>query len=1039
MTEERTLEDIARDSQAYWELLRHSGYSKEKFYRILRKNNQNNRIPKELKRDLSSKWIGKTNQKNQKLAKNIDRFIKYEMDNNNYLPKLKTSHLICFVCGLKRYLNKQSKVLTENDIEKIFRRHQQLTREERKILGLPVDSHSHIARVDDYSNMKPFKPTQQKKYSNKEDFIAIIKDVIIEELKNPLLASSGDYIDNLYAKLKEFIESIQVQSGYHNVYRSRDLLGESDMDKFSVSLDKIYSKIFSKNFIYDSIKTIAINQQLTNRFPLTLENIKVEKQPFQSAENTNRNEIVNQYLLEYDPQLGDVEKITSILQRKQSYKVTIEFCLNNKNENIYFTEEVKGSSSIVSLIRKALNRAMFWDVNCWKSFYPVVQEVMLEEKIYGMDTLATCQVKSRIRALDINDIKHLLNEKIYCQSRSISKEKNTNDTSFVNKKSSTDFDCYIEGSDIVEGTYCSFDLVEAIAKSGFYARLGLLQEVNISQEIYLDDLKRRIEETKAFEKGLNFLHSYPFSLLVMEEYLKERILNKYFNEKRPIHKFSNLAFQAIFAIIRGYINEGLYVTTRKYLDIVANREEQLNHFLKADYYLCEAEYNFIAENPTDKVSRKENIDNCLKNIELAEQELKIRSLEFLRIGELSQGNLSPLNTYWAKIYALKGKINLFFPFYISNQNNNTKSILSLVVLGDGRIHAAMDGNAFLVAQISAYQSWAYIIEAYLGDGAKKLDRENCISWAKKLVNHALVGFQAASQRAYSDYQQAIFVDPNSADKDSNEWKNITVENPPFLRLNSGYLATESSKEGYWKEILPKLVNRTQMNSEKGQQGYCGKHFLMFGQHATYYFFAYAMQKLGEDYLKRQQEDATRIDDKNIRYEFIKAYDYFYYAFSIAYGGAELKMAPKELRRDTTQQIAKNAFNPDGSPNFIVDNANVSALKSLYFHRIVELVDLSRIFAALSISIAAQTEKHLEIGRKLLGGVEEPITPISSDFRGITNGQVHYNIHLSGRFQRLKEYLLENCLQNPLNLSSVQDFCIHRDKKLRKVFEKMRGD
>ncbi|MFM7790063.1 MAG: hypothetical protein ACKO90_18675, partial [Microcystis panniformis] len=99
----------------------------------------------------------------------------------------------------------------------------------------------------------------------------------------------------------------------------------------------------------------------------------------------------------------------------------------NKEENIDFVEEVSGISSILSLVRKALNRGLLWDISCLNIYFPVMQDVYTEDKytedkLFSGDGLASVWSKSRGRLIKSEDLKYLLENE----------EKN-------------DFDSYVDG------------------------------------------------------------------------------------------------------------------------------------------------------------------------------------------------------------------------------------------------------------------------------------------------------------------------------------------------------------------------------------------------------------------------------------------------------------------------------------------------------------------------------------------------------------------------------------------------------------------
>lgn len=1038
----REKEDIKRDFETYKDIFKFCGYTKKEIIEKLEKEkkSKNNSGGTSLLSNLAKQWGYKGDDSGVKFIK---RVLDYFQNTEKTLPVLTRSRLVHILSSIQRYYENEQKVFSKRDIIRVLKRHGELTREEKKKLHLPIDSVSFVK--DNYIEEKPlFSVTEADggsvdesiNYKNEPDLRQIIVSVLVIEIQNKKLAEDDKYIQTILEKVTNQINSIKVQSGFGNISKLNNVVAANNREILDRASNKIFDTVLPRESLRELIKNIIVNTELTKYFSIELEHIEVRKKEFLPVESKDDNDIINHSLLKYDDNPTDVERVVSVFKNKHTYVVKVKFCLNIVNDKynpqkIYFMEEVKGTSSIISLIRKALNRAIFWDIDCLRDFFPVAQEVFLEDQLLFGSPLAAVLSKSRLRLVKLQDLQELLEEQ-ECIERFIrnqSKNDNTNEPSEEEKN--VDFDCYIEGSDVVEGSYCGFDLIESIALSGFYARLKLLQELNIDAKTYMKNVARRIREQEHLTQGRKYLRSYPFSLLAMENYFKNEILKKgdYFNQEEK--QFSNIAYQALFEIIKGYLNEGLYEAVGDKLKQLENHQKYFSHFLKTDYYLCKAEYAFLSENNIDKNSRRENIDECIRFLNRAENELKLRILEFFRIGELSQGNLSPLFSYWARVYALKGRLNLFFPGQLENKNSVSELLSTLIYLGNARINSARDGNSDLASEVAAYQSLAYFIQAYLGDQYQGLEKEECITWAKRLINHTLIGFQDSSDEAYKDYMKTIFSEyTDKNDSYQLHESGLEIQRPEFIRLLTDYHPQKSQQKddrGIY-DISSKLIKRELISIS--DRDVSNSHFTLFGQHSAYYFFAYAMMRLCDNYL----EEA---DIADIYQNFQKAFDYFYCSFSIAFGGAKLNNTRDRLNRNS-ELIPKDICISD---DFFIDRFNVSHLKGLYFHRIIELVDLSRIFASLTISIIAKDEAQLEIGRKLLGDRNkfDVITNVPEDFEKIAYGQKKYNIHLKKRFSNVKRYLLEKCLEETTNLSDYQKLLACRDERVRKVFQKLRGD
>ena len=465
-----------------------------------------------------------------------------------------------------------------------------------------------------------------------------------------------------------------------------------------------------------------------------------------------------------------------------------------------------------------------------------------------------------------------------------------------------------------------------------------------------------------------------------------------------------------------------------------------NHLLKTTYYICKAEQRYLSGfgKKRDAGKIRNYLNDCKNYIDKAETELCVRTLEFFRIGQVPQGNLSPLFSYWAKIYALKGKLSLFFPECFEN-NNKPYLIQPLLYFGNARINALRDGNLYLSSHMALSQSWCYLMQAYLGNTTDGFGKESCINWAKKLIDQALIGYKDESEKAYQSYIQTIFSEYKNLDEiennhqeilhDINNEKSVVVERPPIFCLVKDLLKqrdkTKDKSDFFEYGIDSKLIKYKKLiKDEHSDLSDSDKTIDMFGQHSAFYFFVYGMFLLCDNY--SQDEDINNIINK-----FKEAFNYFYSSYSIAKGGVK----NIEEKDNITSLDRKNPRDEDMN----IENAKV--LQAVYFHRISELVDLSKIFISLTQSLIAKSSQELEFGKSFWINDSKNkciLTTIDNSFNLLANGQEEYNQHIHYKLEQIQEHLykkLERCVNH--ESISTSEFLDTRDKIVRKVFEYLR--
>ncbi|MGK7885627.1 MAG: hypothetical protein AB4057_13510 [Crocosphaera sp.] len=1040
----RSQEDINREKRVYCFLLQLS--------------NVKNEQGKPAVKDIASKWGYRSKDRaGQKFVERILSNLYDQKDDKPALPSLSLSRLVEILKGIENYWNieatKEEKENTDSltslmpkrlkKIEKIqaIRKYCELSRQEKQKLNLPVDfktyiqenfidteydyvkisdastSFPHEKYADDYINIQ-----KQKKDTNLilgtikgEYFDNLIEEVISDRLFESYtnLSKNQDNLDihkrfedwannkknqerlkQIKEKVKNEIQIIAVRSGLEiGRYQIYKILYREFNQEFEKAYKKQWEFQLPDKVIKQLTANIIENSRLSENNNISiyfryLELEKVGPLPFESDEDDN---LINEDLSEFDPDKIATKETYSIFKKYHAYKVKVYFRLQYNNGNIDFCEEISGVSSILSLVRKALNRALLWDIPCLGKYFPVMQEVSIEDQLFGRDSLATVLSKSRGRLVEIEDLQYLLKR----------------------DKDKFNLDFYVKGLDIVEDRYIGFDVVESIAISGFYARLKLIEKTGIEPNTYLNELKNRIDANKDLSIGKKYLRSYPFSLLAMEKHLNKTILNAY--KDKP--KWTKTAYKAKLCIIEGYLAEGLVKAVERRLKELESHEQYFSHFLKASYYLCWAEYLFVCHEDEINKTKQEIVKDCQDYLQKAENELRERFLEFFRIGEIAQGNLSPLYHHWTKIYIMRGRLSLYFPRFLS-KGVVTNVLPSLVDFGKARVYyAPRGGDSYLCGQASLYQSWCYLMQGYIGSKQKGFDKKTCIDWAKKLIDQALLNYKEISEECYRDYTDNLF------SRYYNRFSDLEVEPPPFLHLipsdqNLPKNENNGNKNNFVKiySISAELVKRY---LEKNKQD--EKVIDIFGQHSSLYFFVLGMIRLCDDYPAQSQED--------IKKHFKEAYNYFVSSWAIAQGCTELEGTNKLERKCNTLKLDTEDQFP------IKDEFNVSKLRSLYFHRISEWMDLGKIFMAVC-QVILREDDYINITNHILNEVEDVgiFSKVPSDFEEFASGQEFYNRHLESQFKRIKEYL-RYCLKN----GSKKSLSEYRDEVVENIFLRLRGD
>ncbi|MGK7884344.1 MAG: hypothetical protein AB4057_06905, partial [Crocosphaera sp.] len=285
---------------------------------------------------------------------------------------------------------------------------------------------------------------------------------------------------------------------------------------------------------------------------------------------------------------------------------------------------------------------------------------------------------------------------------------------------------------------------------------------------------------------------------------------------------------------------------------------------------------------------------------------------------------------------------------------------------------------------------------------------------------ALLNYKEISEECYRDYTDNLF------SRYYNKFSDLEVEPPPFLHLiPSDQTLPKNENNGNNNNLVKIYSISAELVKRSLEKNNCDQKIIdIFGQHSSLYFFVLGMIRFCDDYSDKSEED--------IKKHFQEAYNYFVSSWAIAEGCSQLQGRGKLERRCDTLKLDSN---DNLSIDDIEDDFNVSKLRTLYFHRISEWMDLGKIFMAVCQVILREYRDN-NITNNILNEVEDVgiFSKVPSDFDEFASGQELYNRHLESQFKRIKEYL-RDCLKN----GSKKSLSEYRDEVVENVFLRLRGD
>lgn len=413
----RDQEDTARDAKIYTYLLHISGI----------KNNPQNININKLEADIAKKWKQTANRTFvRRVINNLyPGLAKNKLSEQDALPALSLNKLVSILTAIEEYWKDEAKNFTANgsqsipeflkDADKLraIRKYCELSREERKKLKLSVDFDTYVKDnfisdiiTENKSSTSNIPKYLEKKENNSKTKIVneayidnLIQSVIEKELQHEWTTKKNTILE-IKQKVKNEIKAIEMQSGLQAVKYMRPIIGDNNGNLFDEAFIKKWESCLPDELIERLTKFFVDNVRLSNEFPIYFKYIEVEKVrtlPLHVKTDYNNVGLLNKELWKLDERkskgVGEgINEFIDALGGRHACRVRVHFCLKfdeekhkellnkykdklDKNfvKELHFFEEVSGASSIISLVRKALNRAVLWDLPSLKKYFPVAQ------------------------------------------------------------------------------------------------------------------------------------------------------------------------------------------------------------------------------------------------------------------------------------------------------------------------------------------------------------------------------------------------------------------------------------------------------------------------------------------------------------------------------------------------------------------------------------------------------------------------------------------------------------------------------------------
>jgi hypothetical protein len=996
------------------------------------------------------------------------------------LPYLGIDKLVDILISLREYWSsKQDGKIQKLDIIKVLRLFCQTTPEQEEDLGLYANqSKVLLQRLEDsINNLSPDSipkvitklydyflsvkvESPDREILDKADEYKLIEKYLFSRLKSERNDSEKILIQTTHSKIKVEESKIKIENGsnryeFYNPDRSESsCLPASTMDIL--------------------IKSVVENEKTTNKIPIYFKYIEIKKNrslPLYLDENDNftleendtnsrlgnnkRSEKTKIGVLDYqlhkdcdNDSRKEVESFSSIdsLKNLFSHTVKVHFYIKLKKEDnnsnyienkdtnlnvdlhrdgsqviVNFFEEVSGVGSVLSHVTAAINRVLLWDIPSLDKYIPIAKNIIVRGEHLGSSPNSTIwghNVVCLCKRVDVN--------------ASIAKKKI--------------YDRMFNTQEYACGDYCGSDILEVLAKSAFYARLRAIEQIGIDPDRYIDECLTRIREVNALRKAKSLLNDYPFSLLAMGEYIENNIFKqpggevkyrKLNEENHDINfepsteetRWSMVAYESHLMIAEATLKEGLFVRGKKYLDVlkkhIEKHENNIDSLFIAKYYLSQFRYEYLVS--------KGSVDPLKSALKKSKEYLAKYVNKCHIIDELPQVNFHDFFHISSRICAHEAKINLFLLRPTDADKRREYISQAIYSFEKARIYAARDGSVSMYSMWSAYQSWCYMIEAYLLDENtdKNADpNSDILAMADVRLDHALVCYAENGRKCYEA------IKTNSGKLRSHEpYDNIDIQVIPLIRERTkDDPAPEQPAFDSDEDIL--TLDMSILSWEYPLQYGRGnvKTTYLFGMPSTILLFALGMRSLCKRNYDSPQEFSEAIE---------KSAKFFNYSWSVAEEGLE-KCSSGQKDRVTYRRRFPTTEDLKTIDEMAVDlkTINEMAVIGLYPRRVTKFADLGKIFSIVCYLILicdrSNTEdEKIKINRKIDFMIKEMDNNKKFNDKDKVLGQDEYNSHFLKEVREcFKKYTKKWRSKVPQIMSSEQDnmgILKTRNKIIRDVF------
>ncbi len=645
---------------------------------------------------------------------------------------------------------------------------------------------------------------------------------------------------------------------------------------------------------------------------------------------------------------------------------------NRPYRRVDFVYSSTGVGGTLSHIVKVINKTLLSDIPCLDSFFPIAHDVICTQ------TIVRDNVPSPIWAHSLVKL---------CHNQSVGKALR------AFEENQAAYDDFSFGDPIGHGDFCGFDFLIAQAQSSLQARLQAIRCTGVHPPEYIKQLCQKVEQQNALKRAWQMLKTYPFSSMAMIGTVHQSVLSSDCKHRDLCAADPDIYFDAFLSIAETLLDEGAYKASYFNLrklsiletyarnslsemgstDIDSDSYQVFSSTLIIRYLICKANYYYLFDlrdrlpktlqhEFSAQPSRKELVDKAWDALRLAEAHIKDRLKKYVVIGEVSQGTFHPHYRLLGRIYLLRARLLTFFPRLVpkaeemlrtenfSGQQRKKASVHwgKLYLLEKARLYVAANGDSESYACCAALQSSYYLTAAYedaqdtvlnlqtTGE-TRQLSREDCLMWAKRLRDHALLTYAETGRQCYNAIKEK-----SGLPDDFDEHGRYLIDKLPAIFEDRGLQRDRAPSEN--NDFLTLDISLLAINHEdlpRLTANHPDKSIYLFGTNTAHLFLARGLYLLcsdtTEEFEKNEPDGPIQWNHK-----LQIARRLFDMAWAIAEDGCQIEREGKKkrIKRSFRDLASKDRYS----------TREIDSVRDLYPRRINEIADIGKMFSATCMTL-----------------------------------------------------------------------------------------